>query len=187
MQSGIIRVPLAPIRAAADDCSEMVTQGLFGELLEWTPVPDNPGWAAVKLAADGYTGYTDVKLIASTSEALEAYAGPQHTLTAPLTTLEWEGRPYHLPAGAAVPAGLFPGLPPRPTHPAPGFPWRGSIPRTDDPALAARSCKNQLHIAKSQSTIPWLVILLHSPELIKRSTMLETATIGGAPAKRFSI
>lgn len=117
MQSGIIRVPLAPIRAAADDCSEMVTQGLFGERLEWTPAPDNPGWAAVKLAADGYTGYTDVKLIASTSEALEAYAGPQHTLTAPLTTLEWEGRPYHLPAGAAVPAGLFPGLPPRPTHP----------------------------------------------------------------------
>ena len=69
MQSGIIRVPLAPIRAAADDCAEMVTQGLFGELLEWTPVPDNPGWAAVKLAADGYTGFTDVKLIASTSEA----------------------------------------------------------------------------------------------------------------------
>ena len=49
MQPGVIRVPLAPIRAAADDCAEMVTQGLFGQHLQWELVPDAPGWASVVL------------------------------------------------------------------------------------------------------------------------------------------
>ncbi|MDB4787107.1 C40 family peptidase [Flavobacteriales bacterium] len=117
MQSGIIRVPLAPIRAAADDCAEMVTQGLFGQLVYWEEVEGHPGWVAVKLDADGYTGFTDVKLIASTPEAIEAFAEARRVLTAPLTTLEWEGRPYHLPAGSLVPSGLFPSPHVLPAHP----------------------------------------------------------------------
>lgn len=117
MKPGVIRVPLAPIRVAADDCSEMVTQGLFGQLLSWEPVLESPGWASVKLEADGYTGFTDMKLIASAPDAVEAFAGPHRMLTAPLTTVEWEQRPYHLPAGSRVPSGLFPGPITRPTHP----------------------------------------------------------------------
>ena len=117
MKFGVIRVPLAPIRAAADDCAEMVTQGLFGQLLTWEPVAERPGWVAVKLEDDGYMGFTDTKLIASAPDAVAAFAGPHSMLTAPLTTLEWEERPYHLPAGSLVPSGLFQEPIPRPSHP----------------------------------------------------------------------
>ncbi len=117
MQPGVIRVPLAPIRAAADDCAEMVTQGLFGQHLQWELVSDAPGWASVVLKDDGYSGYTDVKLLASAPEAIEAFSGESNMLTAPLTTLEWEGRPYHLPAGSSVPSGLIPHVPPRTESP----------------------------------------------------------------------
>ena len=114
---GIIRVPLAPIRSSADDRAEMVTQGLFGQRLQWAPAPNAPGWASVTLDDDRYTGYTDVKLIADTPEAIEAFAAETMVLMAPLTTLEWEGRPYHLPAGSSVPSGLIPSAPARPDQP----------------------------------------------------------------------
>ena len=117
MQAGIIRVPLAPIRSAADDRAEMVTQALFGASLQWQAVPEKKGWAKVTLDGDGYVGFTDVKLIASTPEALDVFGQELHTLVAPLSLWEWEGRPYHLPAGSQVPAALMPAAPGRPQSP----------------------------------------------------------------------
>lgn len=117
MRQGIIRVPLAPIRSAADDRAEMVTQGLFGEQLEWLPVEGKPGWASVRLTKDGYTGFTDARLIAADTDALDAFRGDTVQLTAPLTTLEWRGRPYHLPAGSCVPASILSSLPSPLYHP----------------------------------------------------------------------
>jgi len=117
MEAGIIRVPLAPIRSTPDDRAEMVTQALFGASLRWQPVPEKQGWAKVALDGDGYVGYTDVKLIASSPEALEVFGQERHTLMAPLSLWEWEGRPYHLPAGSQVPAVLMSSAPPRPESP----------------------------------------------------------------------
>ena len=59
MMQGVIRVPLAPIRAQADDRAELVTQSLFGELVEVHPVQGLPLWVKVRLNQDGYEGYMD--------------------------------------------------------------------------------------------------------------------------------
>lgn len=115
MQPGIIRVPLAPIRKEADDRSEMVTQALFGEAVEWE-VTEATGWVRVRLTRDGYTGFTDEKLISSAPDALDAFGEDTTTLQAPLTMLEWMGRPYHLPAGSRVPKAIWPHTSP-PTQP----------------------------------------------------------------------
>ncbi len=111
MQPGIISVPLAPIRAEADDRSEMVTQGLFGEAVEWEAA-EAPGWVRIRLTRDGYTGFTDEKLISATPDALGAFGEETATLRAPLTMIEWQGRPHHLPAGSRVPQSIWPHTPP---------------------------------------------------------------------------
>ncbi len=110
-QPGIIRVPLAPVRANADDRAEMVTQGLFGEAVQWRAMDGAPGWAEVQLLQDGYKGYTDIKLIAHDADALAAFNRGADVLSKPLTTLEWEGRPHHLPAGSRVPQGILEHVP----------------------------------------------------------------------------
>lgn len=110
MQPGIIRVPLAPIRAAADDRAEMVTQGLFGEPLEWTWAATG-GWMEVRLSRDGYRGFTDAKLVATDPDSVEAFSEGVCMLTAPLTPCGWEGRTCHLPAGSLVPAGILSEVP----------------------------------------------------------------------------
>ena len=107
MEPGIIRVPLAPIRSEANERAEMVTQGLFGEALTWEAA-EAPGWVRIQLARDGYTGYMDAKLISSEPDALTAFGGETAALRAPLTLLEWQGRPYHLPAGSRVPQSIWP-------------------------------------------------------------------------------
>lgn len=98
---------MAPIRCNPDDRAEMVTQGLFGELVEWKRVPDAEGWLEISLVKDGYVGFTDAKLIAVDIDAVSAFSGPVKMLRAPLTAVEWEGRPSHLPAGACLPEDLF--------------------------------------------------------------------------------
>lgn len=110
MEPGIIRVPLAPVRSEADERAEMVTQGLFGEALTWENA-EVPGWARIQLARDGYTGYMDAKMISSEPDALTAFGGKTTILRVPLTMLEWQGRPYHLPAGSRVPQTIWPNDP----------------------------------------------------------------------------
>lgn len=52
-------VSIAPVRAAADDGSEILTQLLFGELVEVQSL-DAP-WAKIRTISDGYEGYIDHK------------------------------------------------------------------------------------------------------------------------------
>ena len=52
-------VSIAPVRSAADDASEIITQLLFGELVE---VHDfNHPWSKIRTIKDGYEGYIDHK------------------------------------------------------------------------------------------------------------------------------
>lgn len=55
------KVSIAPVRAEASDRSEIVTQLLFGELLEITEVADN--WLKIHSFMDGYEGWIDSKQI----------------------------------------------------------------------------------------------------------------------------
>lgn len=54
-------VSIAPVRSSADDASEIITQLLFGELVE---VHDfNHPWSKIRAIKDGYIGYIDHKHI----------------------------------------------------------------------------------------------------------------------------
>jgi len=52
-------VSIAPVRKAEDDASEIVSQLLFGELVEVKSI--NHPWAKINVLADGYEGYIDQK------------------------------------------------------------------------------------------------------------------------------
>ncbi|AEA44410.1 NlpC/P60 family protein [Fluviicola taffensis] len=53
------KASIAPVRAEASDRSELVTQLLFGELVEITEVQDN--WLKIRSFMDGYEGWMDPK------------------------------------------------------------------------------------------------------------------------------
>lgn len=55
------KVSIAPVRAEASDRSEIVTQLVFGELVEITEVADN--WLKIHSFMDGYEGWIDSKQI----------------------------------------------------------------------------------------------------------------------------
>lgn len=53
----ICHLSIVPVRREPSDRSEMVTQLLFGDLLEVTATDGN--WAMIKILADGYPGWVD--------------------------------------------------------------------------------------------------------------------------------
>ncbi len=55
-----VQVPVMPIRAEARDASEMVTQGLAGERVEWLEAGEKD-WVRVRCDWDGYEGWCDKK------------------------------------------------------------------------------------------------------------------------------
>jgi hypothetical protein len=59
-----------PIRAEARDASEMVTQGLAGELVEWLEAGERD-WVRVRCAWDGYEGWCDRKQISQSTDEQE--------------------------------------------------------------------------------------------------------------------
>ncbi len=59
-------VSISPVRAEESDASEIVTQLLFGELVEVESI--NHPWAKITVLSDGYTGYIDHKHVKFLSE-----------------------------------------------------------------------------------------------------------------------
>ncbi len=57
--SAYCMVSIAPVRAEAADQSEIVTQLLFGEIIEVEEI--NSPWAKIHILSDGYEGYIDCK------------------------------------------------------------------------------------------------------------------------------
>lgn len=55
-----VQVPVMPIRSEARDASEMVTQGLAGERVEWLESGEKD-WVRVRCDWDGYEGWCDKK------------------------------------------------------------------------------------------------------------------------------
>ena len=72
----ICRVPVSPMRAASSHRSEMVSQLLFGELVEIIEETDD--WTRIRSVADGYEGWCQpahlIPLLQSLSESTAAYA-----------------------------------------------------------------------------------------------------------------
>jgi len=68
-EKGICRLAIVPVRAAASDKSEMVTQLLFGDHYELLEVSGDKKWLRVKIHFDGYEGWVDAKQHAHISEA----------------------------------------------------------------------------------------------------------------------
>jgi len=62
MTFGICNVSIMPLRANADDRSEMVSQVLFGETLDVLEMRSN--WALVRVTTDRYEGWVDPKQFA---------------------------------------------------------------------------------------------------------------------------
>lgn len=58
---------MIPVRAEASECSEMVTQIIFGEAYDVLEVQDR--WARICTVADNYPGWIDSKLITEVSDA----------------------------------------------------------------------------------------------------------------------
>jgi hypothetical protein len=59
MHYAICTLSIVPVRAEPGDRSEMVSQLLFGDLME--TIDANGGWYQVKTLYDGYTGWIDAK------------------------------------------------------------------------------------------------------------------------------
>ena len=66
MNKAICNVSVAPVRAAASDKAEIVTQILYGESLSVLEVVSN--WTKIKMDFDGYEGWMDTKQYVAVSE-----------------------------------------------------------------------------------------------------------------------
>lgn len=62
----IVKQPLVPLRAMADERCEMVSQLLFGELAEILEESEN--WLKIKNLTDNYVGFSDRKMLTFLSE-----------------------------------------------------------------------------------------------------------------------
>lgn len=71
----LCQLSVVPVRAAASDKEEIVTQLLFGELVEIIEKPKlNKNWCQIRCEWDGYEGWTDIRqLLIITSEQAESY------------------------------------------------------------------------------------------------------------------
>ena len=66
MKFAICQVSVSPLRSAAADSSEMVSQVLFGEKVE--VLEELEKWSKIRLAYDGYEGWVDPKQFLEVSE-----------------------------------------------------------------------------------------------------------------------
>jgi hypothetical protein len=60
-EKGICRLSIVPVRAAASDSSEVVTQLLFGDHYAITEVSADGKWCKIEIYFDGYEGWIDIK------------------------------------------------------------------------------------------------------------------------------
>ncbi|PQJ78920.1 C40 family peptidase [Polaribacter porphyrae] len=68
MLYGICNLGIVPIRASANDTSEMISQLLFGE--HFSILEKDKSWSKIKVFFDGYEGYIDNKQFEEISEQL---------------------------------------------------------------------------------------------------------------------
>lgn len=96
---------LAPVRASASDKAEMVTQLVFGDVVDVLERHDQ--WLRVRIAVDGYEGWIDEKCVLPVDQDwLDAISGWEYVMADSLAVVgTWAGSPLplHLSLGARVP------------------------------------------------------------------------------------
>lgn len=100
MNFGIGKVSISPVRAEADDRSEMVTQLLFGERVEI--IGKNKNWLKIKIDFDDYEGWVDHKQIQAISEATFFTTEKPYYTAEPFNLIISENQPITLPFGAEI-------------------------------------------------------------------------------------
>ncbi|MEZ4811341.1 MAG: C40 family peptidase [Allomuricauda sp.] len=79
MQYGICHLSIVPIRTLPDDCTEMVSQLLYGE--HFKVLEGRKKWSKIRVAHDGYEGWVSNKQITlvseKTFEELDSIAAPK--------------------------------------------------------------------------------------------------------------
>ncbi|HRZ21931.1 MAG TPA: C40 family peptidase [Bacteroidales bacterium] len=107
MEHAVCLQSVIPLRAEPSDRSEMMSQLLFGELLDIKDVSN--GWLQVSLEHDGYTGWVDEKQIHSLDKGsfLSIRALELSLVTDPVAILEeGPGQRIFVVAGSALPGLL---------------------------------------------------------------------------------
>lgn len=102
---GYCIVSAAPVRAETADQSEIVTQLLFGDLVEVYEI--NQPWAKITLLSDGYSGYIDHKHIVLLSDKeVKRWSDGLSYLTDRQRLLETPWGKQWIYRGSSVPEGL---------------------------------------------------------------------------------
>ncbi|MFM2266649.1 MAG: hypothetical protein RL757_89 [Bacteroidota bacterium] len=85
-QPAVCRVAISPVRLEPSDASEIVTQILFGELVEILQIhPVKKLWAKVRCEWDGYLGWLDVRQLTPVSDVFYAEARENYAVVYDLT------------------------------------------------------------------------------------------------------
>ena len=101
-QPGIVQVAQMPLRIGPNDRDEMVSQLLFGELIDILEVRKN--WAKIRCEWDNYEGWCDTKQIKIISEQLFAYNRVHHAhAIEPLHPAVGDNHFIQVPMGAVLP------------------------------------------------------------------------------------
>ncbi len=104
MTHGIINLSIVPVRVEASDRSEMVTQGLFGDLIEVLEI--QIPWVKIKIVDDSYEGWIDHKQFISLSEQeFTAYQNSQKVFLGEYITFAFGNNkvPITLPLSVQLP------------------------------------------------------------------------------------
>lgn len=94
--------PLLPLRSAADEGAEQLTQILFGELFYIIEKAER--WVCIRNVADNYEGWVDKKMI-TTIDQLEfthLLQAPLSFVSEPLTQTRIDGENIYLPMGSFI-------------------------------------------------------------------------------------
>lgn len=96
---------LVPVRATASDAAEMVTQLVFGDVVE--VLARDRQWLSVRNVADGYEGWIDEKMVLAVDQTwLASIVEWEFVQAASLSLVgSWAGSPLplHLSLGAKIP------------------------------------------------------------------------------------
>ncbi len=103
LKYGICHLPIIPLRATADDRSEMISQVLFGE--HFMIIEKTEKWIRIKLLADTYEGWIDKKQFIPVSKGLYAeFEKSNKVFTTELfNEVAASSGTLHIPLGAVLP------------------------------------------------------------------------------------
>lgn len=100
---GIIKLPIVPLRNSPNECSEMVSQLLFGEKVEI--LNTDKSWVQIRNLNDDYIGWADKKMIPLLSPIDEKIHEALHPvkISVPVAVVfKTDNSPLHLPLGSTL-------------------------------------------------------------------------------------